>query len=202
MTTHTAHLETDVAIIGAGPVGLTLAMDLAQRGVRVLVIEQRPAGEPPSVKCNHVAARSMEIFRRLGVVREIRDNGLPPDFPHDITYRTTFTGRELTRIPIPARQDRYTATDGPDTWWPTPERPHRINQIYLEPLLYAAAERTPGLTILSETTYTTMTQDADGVSLHATARQRRCPQRARAVPDRLRRWALGGAAADRRTPGR
>jgi 2-polyprenyl-6-methoxyphenol hydroxylase-like FAD-dependent oxidoreductase len=51
-------------VVGAGPVGLTLAVDLAQRGIRVLVAETRYPGEPPNVKCNHVAARSMEIFRR------------------------------------------------------------------------------------------------------------------------------------------
>ena len=52
-------------------------------------------------------------------------------------------GRELTRIPIPCRADRYTATSGPDTDWPTPEPPHRINQIYLEPILFACAQERP-----------------------------------------------------------
>ena len=59
-------LMTRVLVIGAGPVGLTLAMDLATRGIEVTVVETRSAGEPPSVKCNHVSSRSMEIFRRLG----------------------------------------------------------------------------------------------------------------------------------------
>ena len=57
-------------------------------------------------------------------------------------------GRELARIPIPSSRDRYTATDGPDGWWPTPEPPHRINQIYLEPILFAHASAAPELTIL------------------------------------------------------
>ena len=60
-------------MVGAGPVGLTLAMDLAWRGVAVTVLELRGEGEPPSVKCNHVSARSMEVFRRLGVARTLRD---------------------------------------------------------------------------------------------------------------------------------
>lgn len=59
--------QTRVLVIGAGPVGLTLAMDLATRGISVTVVETRSAGEPPSVKCNHVSSRSMEIFRRLGL---------------------------------------------------------------------------------------------------------------------------------------
>ena len=91
-------IETDVLIVGGGPVGLTLAMDLAQRGIEVTVLEPRRRGEPPSVKCNHVAARSMELFRRLGVARKLRDAGLPADYPNDVSYRTTMLGRELTRI--------------------------------------------------------------------------------------------------------
>ncbi|MGH8847299.1 MAG: FAD-dependent oxidoreductase, partial [Polaromonas sp.] len=120
-------LQASILVIGAGPVGLTLAMDLARRGIDVLVAEIRHRGEPPNVKCNHVSARSMEIFRRLGVAAKLRDSGLPPDYPNDVAYRTTVTGMELSRIPIPARQHRYSATDGPDTGWPTPEPPHRIN---------------------------------------------------------------------------
>ena len=47
--------ETQVLIAGAGPVGLTLAIDLAWRGVDVTVIEPRPAGEPPRIRSNHVS---------------------------------------------------------------------------------------------------------------------------------------------------
>lgn len=159
-------LKAQVLIVGAGPVGLTLAMDLAQRGVEVLVAEVRHRGEPPNVKCNHVSARSMEVFRRLGVAAALRDSGLPADYPNDVAYRTTTTGAELSRIPIPARRERYTASGGPDTWWPTPEPPHRINQIYLEPVLFAHAEATPGLRIRNRTRIEDFTQDDDGVWAH------------------------------------
>ena len=53
-------VEVDVLIVGAGPVGLTLAIDLAWRGIDVTVVETRAAAEPPEPKCNHVAARTME----------------------------------------------------------------------------------------------------------------------------------------------
>jgi 2-polyprenyl-6-methoxyphenol hydroxylase-like FAD-dependent oxidoreductase len=164
----TRSIEADVAIVGAGPVGLTLALDLAGRGARVAMLELRYPGEPPSVKCNHVAARSMEIFRRLGIVREIRDAGLPEDYPHDCVFRTTMVGHELARVPIPCRRDRYTSHEGPDTSWPTPEPPHRINQIYLEPILFAHARSRPGITILNRVEFQQHTQDDEGVT--ATAR--------------------------------
>ena len=143
--------DAAVAIVGAGPVGLTLAIDLAWRGVQVTVLEQRPRSAIPEPKCNHVAARTMEIFRRLGLADKVRNAGLPPDYPHDISYRTTFTGHELTRIHIPCRRDRFTDKTGPDGDWPTPEPPHRINQIFLEPILFAHAERHSGIRILNRT---------------------------------------------------
>jgi 2-polyprenyl-6-methoxyphenol hydroxylase-like FAD-dependent oxidoreductase len=156
--------ETDVLIVGAGPVGLTLALDLASRGISVTLLERRMHGQAPDVKCNHVAARSMELFRRLGVAEKLRNAGLPADYPNDVAYRTSFLGQELSRIPIPARRERYTATGGPDTWWPTPEPPHRINQIFLEPILFEHVSNVPGVTIQTETEFVSFTQDADAVT--------------------------------------
>ena len=93
-------ITTKVLIAGGGPVGLTVAMDLAWRGISVLVLESRAPGEPRSMKCIHVSARTMEIFRRLGVVQAVRNAGLPADFER-CAFRTTTTGIELSRIPIP-----------------------------------------------------------------------------------------------------
>jgi 2-polyprenyl-6-methoxyphenol hydroxylase-like FAD-dependent oxidoreductase len=141
--------ELDVLIVGAGPVGLTLAIDLAWRGIDVTIAETRARAAPPEPKCNHVAARTMEIFRRLGLAEAVRNAGLPADYPHDISYRTSFTGQELTRIAIPCRRDRFTMTDGPDCNWPTPEPPHRINQIFLEPILFEHAAAQPRIRIIN-----------------------------------------------------
>lgn len=161
-------LSATVAIVGGGPVGLSLAMDLAWRGIDVVVAELRHAGEPPSVKCNHVAARTMETFRRLGLADEVRAAGLPDNYPHDVVFRTRATGYELTRIHIPCRTNRFTDTSGPDGGWPTPEPAHRINQIYFEPILFRHASRMPGVRILNRTSIGGFTQDAQGVT--ATAR--------------------------------
>ena len=113
----------------------------------------------------------MEIFRRLGIADKIRNAGLPADYPHDISYRTTFTGKELTRIKIPCRRDRFTDTDCADGNWPTPEPPHRINQIFLEPILFEHAAGQPRITIVNRTS-------AEDVAIRR--RRRRCqPARSR-----------------------
>ena len=111
--------DTSVLIVGGGPVGLTLAMDLASRGIDVTVIETRRAGEPPNVKCNQVSARSMEIFRRLGVAGKIRETGLPPEFRNDVVCCVSATGPELSRITLPSRAGRVRGEKGDDGWWPT-----------------------------------------------------------------------------------
>jgi 2-polyprenyl-6-methoxyphenol hydroxylase-like FAD-dependent oxidoreductase len=161
----TEHNDADVLIVGAGPVGLTLAIDLAWRGINVSVVEMRARAAPPEPKCNHVAARTMEIFRRLGVADKVREAGLPADYPHDISYRTTFTGEELTRIPIPCRRDRFTAADGPDCNWPTPEPPHRINQIFLEPLLFEHAAAQSRIEILNRAVVEDVAIDDDAATV-------------------------------------
>ena len=156
-------MDFDVLVAGGGPVGLCVAMDLAQRGIRVAVLEQRKAGQLPSVKCNHVASRTMESFRRLGFVQQVRAAGLPDDYPNDVVFRTRATGHELTRIPIPNRLERYTRRDGPDCQWATPEPAHRINQIYLEPLLNEQAGRTAGVTLHYESQLLDFSQDETGI---------------------------------------
>ena len=155
--------ETQVLIVGAGPVGLTLAMDLAWRGIDVIVIELRDIREPPRIRSNHVSARSMEIFRRLGVAGKLREVGLPADYSNDVSFRTTMTGIEIARIPIPSRAARFTAKDGLDTWWPTPEPPHRVNQIYIEPVLRAHAAAMPRVRILYRCELRDFVQNETGV---------------------------------------
>ena len=160
-------VDTDVLIAGAGPVGLTLAMDLESRGVKVTIVEVRKYLEPPNVKCNHVAARTMERFRRLGVAAKLRSTGLPEDYPNDVAFRTSMTGIELSRIPIPARNERYISSEGPDTWWPTPEPPHRINQLFLEPVLLEHTAALRGVTLLNRTRLTGFSQGGDAVEATA-----------------------------------
>lgn len=156
-----------VVIIGGGPVGLTLALDLAWRGIDVIVLERRRPAAPPEPKCNHVSARSMEIYRRLGLATALRNAGLPADYPNDIAYRTAFTGQEFGRIHIPCRRDRFTDTSSPDGNWPTPEPPHRGNQIFLEPILFRHAAGQPLIAIVNRIEAEAIEQHDDGVVVRA-----------------------------------
>ncbi|KKW89308.1 FAD-dependent oxidoreductase [Sphingobium chungbukense] len=160
-------VQTSVLIVGAGPVGMTLALDLASRGVEVAVVEKRAEHAPPRQRCNHISARTLEIFRRLGVAAEIRDAGLPANYPQDVAYVTTLTGHELTRIRIPARADRFGSVGYADSDWPTPEPPHRCNQMYFEPILQRHIQASPRIRIFYDHEVIETTQDDSGVIVRA-----------------------------------
>lgn len=157
-----------VVIAGAGPVGLCLALDLAGRGIDVVVLEEQPARRNGTARCNHVSSRTMETFRRLGFATDVREVGLPNDYPNDVVVRTRATGRELTRIPIPCRRDRFSDKSGPDGWWPTPEPPHRVNQIFFEPILFDRAAAHPRIRLINDMRLEGFSQDAGGVVVQAT----------------------------------
>ena len=157
-------IKTRVLIVGGGPVGMTLALDLAWRGIDVVVAERRPADDPPSVKCGQISARSMEVFRRLGVANKLRAIGLPADYPNDIVSATSVVGIELSRVLIPARGERGTAAIGPDTTWLTPEHTHRVNQKFFEPVLFAHVREQPRVRIFNRAEVTEIAQNEQGVT--------------------------------------
>jgi 2-polyprenyl-6-methoxyphenol hydroxylase-like FAD-dependent oxidoreductase len=144
---------------------MTLAMDLASRGIETLVLERRPPRQAPDARCNHVSARSMEVFRRLGFADRVRAAGLPPDHAHDVVYATRFNGYELGRVRIPAARDRFDDAGYADGSWPTPEPPHRINQIYLEPQMWAHAESFERLSIRWNADVQSLSEHPDHVEL-------------------------------------
>ena len=63
--------ETEVLVVGGGPVGLTSALLLARQGVRVLLAERHP-GTSIHPRARGINVRSMEIFRALGIEEAIR----------------------------------------------------------------------------------------------------------------------------------
>ena len=80
-----------IVIIGGGPCGLMLAIELGRRGISVILLEERTS-HARFPAANATQARTMEHYRRLGFAEKVRAEGLPPDYPTDIAY---FTPQQL-----------------------------------------------------------------------------------------------------------
>src|SRR5580692_9500154 len=94
-------MDTQVLIVGAGPVGLTLALDLGRRDVRCTLIERNTSTIqlPKMERCN---ARTMEIYRRLGIAERVRDAGLRRDAPMDVFLSLSMADLPLAHLPCPS----------------------------------------------------------------------------------------------------
>ena len=156
-------MQTEVLIVGAGPVGLTLAVDLGQKGVRCTLIERKPAPEflPKMERCN---ARTMEIFRRMKLAGKIRAAGLRRDVPMDVYVALAMNEPPLLRLKYPsvaeAEAEIAASNDGS-----MPLEPYQlISQYTLEPLLKAEAEQLPSVTVRYGCEFLSLTQDVDGVT--------------------------------------
>ncbi len=156
-------MDTQVLIAGAGPTGLTLAVDLGLRGGRCTLIEQKPAPQflPKMERCN---ARSMEIYRRMGIAEKIRAAGLPRDCPMDVFIVLSLTEPPLLHLPYPsvAQAEKEIAATHDGT---LPLEPYQlISQYTLEPLLKSVAESLPGVTVRYGCELVSFTQDAGSVT--------------------------------------
>src|SRR6201987_3963022 len=102
-------MDCDVLIVGAGPTGLTLAIHLGKRGVRATLIEQKaePAFLP---KMERINARSMEIYRRMGLAPKIRAAGLRADCPMDVYIVPALTDPPLLHLPYPSVEEARAQT--------------------------------------------------------------------------------------------
>jgi 2-polyprenyl-6-methoxyphenol hydroxylase-like FAD-dependent oxidoreductase len=155
-------IDTEVLIVGAGPVGLVLAIDLGQRGVRCTLIERKPEPQflPKMERCN---ARTMEIFRRMGIATRVRAAGLRADVPMDVYIIRAMNKPPLLHHAYPsvveARREIDACTDGS-----MPLEPYQlISQYTLEPLLKSVAENLPSLTVRYGCEFFSFNQDAMGV---------------------------------------
>jgi 2-polyprenyl-6-methoxyphenol hydroxylase-like FAD-dependent oxidoreductase len=72
----TRTIETPVLIVGAGPIGLGLALDLCKRGTECTLTELTD-GVIVQPKIGLMAVRTMEIFRRRGIADDVRSASFP-----------------------------------------------------------------------------------------------------------------------------
>jgi 2-polyprenyl-6-methoxyphenol hydroxylase-like FAD-dependent oxidoreductase len=154
--------ETQVLILGAGPVGLTLALDLGRRGVRCTLIERKATSIqlPKMERCN---ARTMEIYRRLGISEQILDAGLPRDAPMDVFLALSMAHTALVHLPYPsvsqAKKEIAARNDGGLL------EPYQIiSQYTLEPLLRSIVEKLPGVNVRFGCELISFTQDMNSVT--------------------------------------
>lgn len=148
--------NTDVLIVGAGPTGLTLGIDLARRGVDALVVE-RADGLFPGSRGKGIQPRTMEVFDDLGVLEAIRAAG--GDYPVGMIWQDgERVGEHRMFDPAEATEDSpYTEP------WMVPQ--WRTQQILFERLEELGGRVAFGREVVG------LEQDEDGVTVRCAAGQ-------------------------------
>jgi 2-polyprenyl-6-methoxyphenol hydroxylase-like FAD-dependent oxidoreductase len=176
--------QFDVVVVGAGPTGFTLAIDLGRRGVRTLLLERDPETKH-FPKMDRSNARTMEFYRRLGIAEQVRAVGYPPEASMDVFITTRLVDPPLTHLYYPSvAEHRAKIADTKDH--SEPLEPYQlVSQNDLEPVLKRVAESTPNVTVRFGCELLDCTHDDTGVD--ATVRSG-----AHAVPETLRATYLVG----------
>ncbi len=160
-------IKVPVLIVGGGPVGLTLGIDLAHRGQSALLVEERtePSAHP---KATLLGARSMEYFRRWGLDGPIFEAAVPNEHPYYIIFTTRLAGHELHRFRSPSiNEGRYrdpvALLRHRELQW-SPYSKTQIGQQALEPVLRGHAETLTPLQMRHGWRCEDFVQQADHVS--------------------------------------
>jgi 2-polyprenyl-6-methoxyphenol hydroxylase and related FAD-dependent oxidoreductases len=175
-------LDVDVLVVGAGPTGLALGVDLARRGVDALVVE-RGEGLAPGSRGKGIQPRTMEVLDDLGVLDEIRAAG--GDYPVGMIWQD---GRPAGERPMfdPAEDDEE-GSPFTEPWMVPQWRTQEILRTRLTGL---------GGRVLFGREVTGFGQDEDGVTVHIASGEGSKTLRARYVVA-----ADGGRSAVRRAAG-
>ena len=150
-------IETEVVVVGAGPVGSCLAAELGRRGVLCVVVEMTD-GVFRDPRLHAVSIRTMELVRKWGLTEELRNCGWPADHPQDGAFVTSMTGHELGRIEwLPISK-----------MTPPPESPtfaQRCPQSWFNPILHRYAGSFESVRFLWQHRFLSLRQDEQGVSV-------------------------------------
>ncbi|MEV5238990.1 FAD-dependent monooxygenase [Streptomyces cinnamoneus] len=144
---HTTH--TEVLVVGAGPTGLVLAIDLARRGIPHRVVERAERGFPGS-RGTGIQPRTLEVFDDLGV--------LPAFLAESRAIAPSQIWEGAERVAVRALVE--SADDSPGIPYPDPQM---LPQWRTVELLGARLEELGGH-VDFRTELTGFTQDADGVT--------------------------------------
>lgn len=147
-----------VLIVGAGPAGLALAIELGQRRIPCLLLERNDrVGYAPRAKTTNV--RTREHLRRWGIAPQLRAaSPLGVDYPSNVVFCTRLSGHELTRF-----ENAFFCAPGRNPLYA--EHAQWIPQYSLEEVLRAHAQTLPGVEIRFNSEVLAFEQDPDGVRL-------------------------------------
>src|SRR5262245_17671229 len=154
---HDEHVEADVVIVGAGPVGLALGIELGRRGVHCIIVERNDrVGYSPRAKTTNV--RTREHLRRWGIADALRKaSPIAPDRPSTVVFATRMNGHFLARFEnaLNGNRERNNLYSEEAQWVP---------QYVLEDVLRSCAQSHPSVTLHFETEFAAFTQTANAIT--------------------------------------
>ncbi|WP_330256933.1 FAD-dependent monooxygenase [Nocardia sp. NBC_00565] len=156
--------KTPVVVVGAGPVGLTLALELDYHGVECVLVE-RNSTTTRHPKMDITNCRSMELYRRLGVADDLRKAAIPADTRTKVTWATNAVGWELASFEYPSVAEAYEQINQRNDGTLPLEPSMRVSQVILEPTLRDLIEsRAQHAKVHYSWALDSFTEDADGVT--------------------------------------
>jgi 2-polyprenyl-6-methoxyphenol hydroxylase-like FAD-dependent oxidoreductase len=159
-------LSAPVAIVGGGPVGLMLALFLDRFGIKCTVFntEKTTRWHP---KGNGQNSRTMEHYRLLGIVDEVRKLGIPGDHPFDHAVFTRLSSHEICRFRRPTQNERLATRQTTPATDQYVEPMYHVNQMYVEQAMHERAKTRPNITLRFGWRVEEFAPDNDGVMLLA-----------------------------------